>query len=144
VAGIIAAKADNGVGMVGIAPGARLLALRACSERQRGSVTASTCDSLTLAKALHFALERGADVINMSLSGPADPLLASLIELGLQRNVAVVAAFDGNRALAVAFRPRSRGDLGGRRIFAFGSAAGLSCPRPGRSDHATGREMVPR
>jgi subtilisin family serine protease len=97
VAGIIAAKADNGVGMVGIAPGARLLALRACSERQRGSVTASTCDSLTLAKALHFALERGADVINMSLSGPADPLLASLIELGLQRNVAVVAAFDTRR-----------------------------------------------
>lgn len=97
VAGIIGAKANNGLGMVGIAPDARLMALRACFERQRGAGTASTCDSLTLAKALHFALEHGADVINMSLSGPADPLLATLIELGLQRNVSVVAAFDGSR-----------------------------------------------
>ena len=97
VAGIIGAKADNGLGMVGIAPDARLMALRACFERQRGSGTASTCDSLTLAKALHFALEHGADVINMSLSGPADPLLATLIELGLARNISVVAAFDASR-----------------------------------------------
>ena len=81
VAGIIAAKADNGMGVVGIAPDARLMALRACSERPRGGGAAAACDSLTLAKALHFALEHSADVINMSLSGPADPLLASLIAI---------------------------------------------------------------
>jgi hypothetical protein len=97
IAGVIAAKADNGLGMVGIAPGARLMALRACFERQRGSGTTSTCDSLTLAKALHFSLERGADVINMSLSGPPDPLLASLIGVALERHVAVVAAFDAGK-----------------------------------------------
>ena len=97
IAGVIAAKADNGLGMVGIAPGARLMALRACFEHQRGAATASTCDSLTLAKALHFSLERGANVINMSLSGPPDPLLASLIEVALERRIAVVAAFDGGR-----------------------------------------------
>ncbi|HEU4649837.1 MAG TPA: S8 family serine peptidase [Croceibacterium sp.] len=98
VAGIIAAKADNGMGVAGIAPDARLMALRACSERPRGGGEAAACDSLTLAKALHFALEHRADVINMSLSGPADPLLASLIALGLQKRVAVVAAFDARRA----------------------------------------------
>ena len=97
IAGVIGAKADNGVGMVGIAPAARLMALRACFERKRGSGAASTCDSLTLAKALHFAVERGADVINMSLSGPPDPLLASLIEVGLERNIAVVTAFSPTR-----------------------------------------------
>lgn len=97
IAGVIAAKADNGMGMVGIAPGARLMALRACFERPRGTGTTSTCDSLTLAKALHFSLERGADVINMSLSGPADPLLASLIGVALERHIAVVAAFDAER-----------------------------------------------
>ena len=97
IAGVIAARSGNGLGMVGIAPGARLMALRACFERPRGDGTASTCDSLSLAKALHFALERGADVINMSLSGPTDPLLTSLIELGLERNIAVVAAFDARR-----------------------------------------------
>ncbi len=98
VAGVIAAKADNGLGMAGIAPGARLMALRACFERQRAGSVSSTCDSLTLAKALHFSLERGADVINMSLSGPPDPLLASLIQLALERHIAVVAAFDAGKA----------------------------------------------
>jgi len=96
IAGVIAAK-GNGVGILGIAPGARLMALRACYERQRGDAVVSSCDSLTLAKALHFALERGADVINMSLSGPPDPLLSSLIALGLERRIAVVAAFDPDR-----------------------------------------------
>ena len=96
IAGVIAAK-GNTVGILGIAPGARLMALRACYERQRGNDTVSSCDSLTLAKALHFALERDADVINMSLSGPPDPLLASLITLGIERRIAVVAAFDPDR-----------------------------------------------
>jgi hypothetical protein len=93
IAGVIAARRGNGIGIVGIAPGARLLALRACFERRGGA----SCDSLTLAKALHFALERGTDVINLSLSGPADPLLTALIEQGLARNIAVVAAFDQRR-----------------------------------------------
>jgi subtilisin family serine protease len=96
IAGVIAAKPGNGVGIVGVAPQARLMALRACAERQR-SDRAPSCDSLTLAKALHYALEADADVVNMSLSGPHDRLLASLIEVGLQRNVAFVAAFDPNR-----------------------------------------------
>jgi len=95
IAGIISAKSGNGLGIVGVAPGARLMALRACIERRpRGG---GACDSLTLAKALHFALERGADVINMSLSGPNDPLLTSLIEVGLRKKIAFVAAFDPAR-----------------------------------------------
>jgi hypothetical protein len=97
IAGVIGAKSGNGVGIVGIAPGARLMALRACFERKRGGKTSSACDSLTLAKALHFAVERGAEVINMSLSGPPDPLLASLIEIGLDRNISIVTAFDSRR-----------------------------------------------
>jgi len=97
IAGVIAAKSDNGVGISGIAPGSRLIALRACFERPRGNSIAATCDSLSLAKALQFALERGADIINMSLSGPSDRLLASLIGVGLDRHVSVVAAFDPNR-----------------------------------------------
>jgi hypothetical protein len=97
IAGVIAAK-GNSVGIVGIAPGARLMALRACYEHRRGNDMISSCDSLSLAKALHFALERGVDIINMSLSGPPDQLLSSLIGLGLQRRIAVVAAFDPDRS----------------------------------------------
>jgi len=98
VAGVIGAKPRNGIGIVGVAPGAKLLALRACTEdKRRPGVTASSCNSLTLAKAIQFALERRADVINMSLSGPQDRLLAMLIDLALQRSITVVAAFDPRR-----------------------------------------------
>lgn len=96
VAGIIAAKADNGLGIAGVAPQARLLALRACWQEQVVQVdTASTiCDSLSLAKAVHFAIAHNAQVINMSLSGPPDPLLGRLLDVAVARGVTVVGAFD--------------------------------------------------
>jgi len=92
VAGVIAAKANNRIGMVGVAPQARLLALRACwpSSGDRGAV----CDSLSLAKALHFAIERDAQVVNMSLSGPSDRLLGALIDSALTRRMTIVASVD--------------------------------------------------
>ena len=93
VAGLIAAKADNGVGIAGVAPEARLLALRACW--QLGAPNAATvCDSVSLAKALHFAIERHAQVINLSLAGPPDILLGRLIDVALVRGITVVTAFD--------------------------------------------------
>jgi subtilisin family serine protease len=67
VAGIIAARAGNGIGIAGVAPGARLLALRGCWQQASG---ATACDSFSLAKALQAAIVQGADVINLSLAGP--------------------------------------------------------------------------
>jgi Subtilase family len=97
VAGIIVAKPNNGVGIVGIAPQARLMALRACwQERAPGSAT--LCDDLSLAKALEFAIEHDAQIINMSLSGPSALLLGRLIDVALTHGTAVVAAYDRNAA----------------------------------------------
>ena len=95
VAGIIAADANNATGIVGIAPNADLLALKACWQKTRDDIRAQ-CNTFTLAKALTFAIDQHADVINMSLGGPNDPLLALLIEVALARNVAVVAARDSS------------------------------------------------
>ena len=96
VAGVIAALADNGVGIVGVAPGARLMALRACWQTPGSSAQtpATVCDSLSLAQALHYAIEHNAAVVNLSLAGPPDPLLARLIDVALARRLTVVAAFD--------------------------------------------------
>lgn len=91
VAGVIAALADNQLGVAGVAPGARLMALRACWQR---SVDETLCDSLSLAKALHFAIERGAQVINLSLGGPPNVLLGRLIDAATARGVVVVGAVD--------------------------------------------------
>ena len=91
VAGIIAARAGNGVGIVGIAPQARLLALRACWQRDAGS---AACSSFTLARALQFAIDARAQVLNLSLSGPDDRLLARLLDAAMQHGISVVGAFD--------------------------------------------------
>lgn len=92
VAGIIAAVADNRIGIAGIAPDARLMALRACWQTSTSPDT--ICDTLSLARAISFALEHGAQVINLSLSGPSDLLLGRLIDAALARGVVVVGAVD--------------------------------------------------
>jgi hypothetical protein len=95
VAGLVAARADNGIGIVGIAPDAQLYALRACWEV---SPQQTVCNSLSLARALSFAIERRAEVINLSLSGPADLLLGRLIDVALAQRQQVVAAVDAHAA----------------------------------------------
>ena len=92
VAGIIAAKADNRIGIAGVAPGARLLGLRACWQRHGSPAT--VCDTLSLAKALYFAIENHAGIVNLSLSGPDDRLLRTLLGIAVRRGLEVVAAFD--------------------------------------------------
>jgi hypothetical protein len=96
VAGVIAAVEGNRLGIAGVAPEARLMALRACW--QPGEAAATVCDTLSLAKALHFAVEHDAQVINLSLAGPPDLLLGRLIDVAEQRGAVVVGAADPNLA----------------------------------------------
>jgi hypothetical protein len=91
VAGIIAADADNGIGIAGVAPQAQLMALRACWQIDE---TATACNSFTLAKAMEFALQNHAQVINLSLAGPQDRLLGRLLDAAQARGTAVVCAMD--------------------------------------------------
>lgn len=93
VAAVIAARANNGIGVVGVAPEARILALRACWETP-GSAAFGTCNSFTLAKALSWAVDRRPEVLNLSLAGPHDPLLEKLIQVALDRNITVVTAYE--------------------------------------------------
>ncbi|HVN34112.1 MAG TPA: S8 family serine peptidase [Casimicrobiaceae bacterium] len=97
VAGIIAARADDGIGIVGVAPEAGLMALRACWQLP-GDERAAVCSSFTLAKALQFALDNSARVINLSLGGPRDRLLERLIAAAALRGIVVVAAADPRSA----------------------------------------------
>lgn len=94
VAGIIGARSGNGIGIAGIAPGARLMALRACWETGRQP---ARCNTLTLAKAINFALENRAQVINLSLGGPPDRLLQALLDAALARGIVVIGAADPQR-----------------------------------------------
>lgn len=90
VAGIIASLPDNGIGIAGVAPSARVLALKACWSAAGGE--GAVCSTFTLAKAISFAAQRGADLLNLSLTGPPDPLLSELLGKLIARGTVVVAA----------------------------------------------------
>jgi len=60
VAGIIAAEANNGRGIAGIAPFARLLNIKVADDRGR-------CESSAVAQGIIWATDHGARVINLSL-----------------------------------------------------------------------------
>jgi hypothetical protein len=117
--------------------GCALMALRACWQQPGNSGTA-TCSSFTLAKALQFALQNKAQVINLSLSGPSDRLLGRLLDVAIGDGVIVVGAVDARArdggfpaghagVLAVAGAPVP----GGARQVVLAPAKGIPAPTPG-------------
>lgn len=99
VAGVIAAIANNGLGIVGVAPAVDLRGYRACWPMANGSA-AARCNSFTLAKAIAAAIRDRAQVINLSLGGPHDPLLSALLEHAMDAGAIVVGAVDTRAAKA--------------------------------------------
>ena len=94
VAGVMVAKADNGIGMVGVAPAATLMPLRACWE-DPGQAGVALCSSFTLAKGIQYAvLSQPTRVLNLSLTGPRDRLLERLIDKAIEQGITVVGAVD--------------------------------------------------
>ncbi|MEW6570216.1 MAG: S8 family serine peptidase [Nitrospirota bacterium] len=90
VAGIIAAGV-NGMGIEGIAPGAHVLALRACrqisSEASQGE-----CYSDSIAKAMDKAIGQNAHIVNMSFgTARHDNLISKLIGKGTEHGIMFVA-----------------------------------------------------
>jgi hypothetical protein len=84
MAGAIVAHAN----LTGIAPAARLLAVRAFGAKNQGAEGTT----LTLLRALDWAVARGARVINMSFAGPSDPELALALEAARKKGIVLVAA----------------------------------------------------
>ena len=95
VAGIIGAELENATGIAGLAPGAELLVAKVVADNGTISVEAE-------ARAIHWAVDRGARVINISLGGlrdPSDPsrdtysrLEQQAIAYAVRHGVVVVAA----------------------------------------------------
>jgi subtilisin family serine protease len=88
VAGVIAARSNDGIGVAGIAPGVKLMVLKAFAS---DPVTGTGQGSLsTVVPALLYAAAEGADLINASwVTAVDDPLLRQVIS---RAGVPVVAA----------------------------------------------------
>jgi len=99
VAGLIAATANNALGIVGIAPEASLHVYKACWQIAAGD-NAAVCNTFTLAKALSAAIDARVQITNLSLAGPGDPLLTRLIAQARLRGMIVVGAAPADRRAA--------------------------------------------
>jgi len=133
MAGVIAAVANNREGIVGIAPGARLLLFKACWQASLDA-DAALCNSFTLARALVAALDAHAQVVNLSLAGPADPLLNDLIREGVHRGVLFVGAAPADTAEGAPGFLRQPGVI---EVASSGTS-----PVPGSAVYAPGREIL--
>jgi len=95
VAGLIAAGVDNGIGIAGLAPSAQLLVAKVVTPSRTIPIDAE-------ARAIRWAVDNGARVINMSLGGLRDPLdpnidsysqlEADAVSYAVRNGVVVVAA----------------------------------------------------
>jgi subtilisin family serine protease len=114
VAGIAAAATNNGVGVAGTAPGARILPVRVLDENGSGSTD-------QVASGIRYAADQGADVINLSLgflsgvdkvikiTGGLEPVYAAIDHARSVGAVVVVAA--GNDTVPLCSEPSGHPDV---------------------------------
>jgi thermitase len=98
VAGIIAANANNGTGIAGVAPNARVMPLRVLDGLGMGSVS-------DVAAAIIYAADSGAQVMNLSLAGPStSTILEEAVNYAVARGVIIIASA-GNQGVEAAWYP---------------------------------------
>ncbi|MDI6901884.1 MAG: S8 family serine peptidase [Anaerosomatales bacterium] len=86
VAGLIAATTNNTIGIAGAAPEVRILPVKVLT-------SAGTGTAESLAQGINYAVAQGADIINMSLGGPAGgPVMQTAVQNAVAAGVVVVAA----------------------------------------------------
>jgi serine protease len=134
VASTIAEETDNASGLTGLAYGVSIMPVRVLDRNGDG-------DAPTIARGVRFAVENGADVINLSLNfegnvGPAqlEDLLAALAEAH-EKGVLVVAGA-GNAGSGSVSYPAL-----GRHVVAVGATTDDGC-LASYSNHGTGLDLV--
>jgi subtilisin family serine protease len=98
VTGIVAADANNGKGIEGVAPGAMVLPIRVLDASGSGT-------GEQVAKGIDYAVAHNADVINLSLGGDAistivggDDAFTTAVQHALDKGVVVIAAAGNDTA----------------------------------------------
>jgi thermitase len=117
VASIIVGNSEN---QKGIAPAASILSVRVLNKDGEG-------DSFTVARGIVEAVDRGADVINMSLGGDASSsVLEQAVQYAQSRGVSVVAAVGNEGQEGVAYPARYDGVVGVTSLDANGQSSGFA------------------
>ncbi len=102
VAGMIAESTNNGIGLTGLAYGAKIMPVRVLDADGNG-------DSATIAKGIRYAVKHGAQVINLSLefdmtvTASQIPDIISAINFAHRHGVVVVAAAGNDSSSQLAY-----------------------------------------
>ena len=98
VSGTIAAAGDNGIGIIGVAPEARIMVVK-------GSGANGSAEFSTMAESIYYAVSNGADVVNCSWGPGTSGVIPLAVEQAIQlgRTLGVVFVFaSGNDSNVVA------------------------------------------
>lgn len=98
VAGVIAANSNNGIGIAGVAPNVQIMPLRVLNNIGLGSYS-------SIANAIVYAVDNGADIINLSLAGPTSSVILEAAVAYAVNNGVVVIAAAGNFGQEGAYYP---------------------------------------
>ena len=94
VASLIAANM-NTTGLTGVAPGVKIMPLKVFRDAA-SSADVVTAQNTDIAAAILWAVDHGADIINMSLGGSSDPATQSAVQVAYDQGVILVAASGNN------------------------------------------------
>ena len=118
VAGTIAEKTDNGLGLTGIAYGAKLMPVRVLDRRGRGS-------ALAISRGIRFAIAHHAEVINMSFNFPCGkrvPLVDEALRRAYLAGIVTVASGGNLGSEACVSEPAT-----GPRVIGVGGTTEGAC-----------------
>ncbi|HET8815504.1 MAG TPA: S8 family serine peptidase [Solirubrobacterales bacterium] len=118
VAGTIAERTDNGVGLTGLAYRAKLMPVRVLDGEKYG-------DALSIARGIRFAVANGADVINMSFNfacGDRVPMVNEALRDAFARGVVAVASAGNLGSETCVSAPAT-----GPRVIAVGGTTEGAC-----------------
>jgi len=74
--------------LLGIAPGAHLLAIRAFSSK----ATSAESTTFNILKGIEYAINNGVRIVNMSFAGPRDPTLERALKVAHSKGIVLIAA----------------------------------------------------
>ncbi|MGI0002144.1 MAG: S8 family serine peptidase, partial [Nitrososphaeraceae archaeon] len=132
VAGIAAAK-DNTIGVVGVAPGARIWAIKICDKFGECKVS----DEI---KGLEYATQHAdeIDVLNVSIENPNSPALNNAIREAVNAGITVVVAAGNNASDAATSSPANSPDV--LSVSAIGDSDG-ECGSEGPEMQSSGKTV---
>lgn len=107
IAGTIAQRVDNGIGVTGLAYGAKIMPVRVLDENGEGG-------AYEISRGIRYAAKKGADVVNLSLEFDPSitarqvPDIIAAIRFAHRKGAVVVAAAGNESDASVAYPARAR------------------------------------